>query len=459
MIILPFEILIDPYEKDYLNIYYDKIKNNVKYDYSEYNFINEYFQFKYISKATISNKKILIHIDQGIDCLLLEKNDFSFIKNYEKYIPKESDTFKNKTNDKNVDRTYKLNYWLISEKIKFLNSISKDNITDINLDFLMNKILLENNFDSYLRLGLKLLIVNQKCPNLIKQLKNNEVINNYKVTYFFNQDRGEIVIGDYPHVFFPNKYKKYQFISFYGDLRVDSYEFIINFNKIYFNMYNTTIYMSNYLRMLIYFNYGYIIGTKEYQKQIEALFFNELYNKGICFKKETNRNTIENYEMIICNKEMNIFPELYFFLNYQGNNITFQFNYQDLFLNKDNRYYFLIIFEKYSTETWKFGKVFLQKYTMVFDGDKKTIGYYDSSIKLSKKEDEKEDDSVIDKNDLKIKDNFEIIFMVVMILILIIISIVCFYLKKIYDFISKKRKANEMNDGYEYVQHQYSLFF
>ena len=44
-----------------------------------------------------------------------------------------------------------------------------------------------------------------------------------------------------------------------------------------------------------------------------------------------------------------------------------------------NRYYFMIIFEKYAGSYWIIGYPFFKKYEIVFDGDSKTVSYYNTN--------------------------------------------------------------------------------
>ena len=124
------------------------------------------------------------------------------------------------------------------------------------------------------------------------------------------------------------------------------------------------------------------------------------------------------------------FPPLEFYnkdLNY-----TFKFDHNDLFVKNNNRFQFLIIFEQYEKNNrWKFGRIFFKKFLMVFDYDKKQIGFY---IKEGKN---------------KIKNNNNNI-----IIIIIIISFIFVLILFVYKLFIKKNKrkikANELEDNYEY---------
>ena len=58
-------------------------------------------------------------------------------------------------------------------------------------------------------------------------------------------------------------------------------------------------------------------------------------------------------------------------------NYTFELNYNDLFLYRNEFYYFLIYFKVNLGDTrWFLGQIFLKKYLIVFDQEKAFLGYY-----------------------------------------------------------------------------------
>ena len=73
---------------------------------------------------------------------------------------------------------------------------------------------------------------------------------------------------------------------------------------------------------------------------------------------------------------MKNFYDLKFF--HKEFNFTFILNYNDLFKEVNGKYYFLMYFKKEGTFTFQLGKPFLKKYLMIFNQDKRTIGFYKS---------------------------------------------------------------------------------
>ena len=129
------------------------------------------------------------------------------------------------------------------------------------------------------------------------------------------------------------------------------------------------------------------------------------------------------YDYFICDSNENIsdFPSL--LLNNKELNFSFEFNYKDLFIQKDNQIYFLIVFRnEYSgIEYWILGKPFFKKYQLVFESDRKLIGIY-----IGK-----------EKNQLNV--SWIIVFVLFIILIILII-----YIINKYKNLPKKIKANEL---------------
>ena len=54
-------------------------------------------------------------------------------------------------------------------------------------------------------------------------------------------------------------------------------------------------------------------------------------------------------------------------------NITFDYN--DLFMEFNAKYYFLIVFKNFKYK-WIFGELFFKKYQVIFDKNKKIFGFY-----------------------------------------------------------------------------------
>ncbi len=90
-----------------------------------------------------------------------------------------------------------------------------------------------------------------------------------------------------------------------------------------------------------------------------------------------NKYNIIIYKIIYIynNKNINIKNiEIKFYI--KSENYYFIFNYSNLFVKIDNKYLFLII-SKINNKSWTLGKIFLQKYNLYFNQDKKMFYWKD----------------------------------------------------------------------------------
>ena len=152
-----------------------------------------------------------------------------------------------------------------------------------------------------------------------------------------------------------------------------------------------------------------------------------------------------------CNKSKNFninelkkFPTLYF--EHKELNYTFELSYKDLFIEKDDKYFFLVGAENNNNQNWFLTCIFLKKYQFAFNPDSKKISFYDKKINI---EEENKSQKIINNNNQK----FLVIALIIIswILFIIIGIILGKFLYKKYD---KKKRANELEDNYEYISNK-----
>ena len=211
--------------------------------------------------------------------------------------------------------------------------------------------------------------------NLITQLKKLDFIFEYTWSIKFiendkNDLEGYLIIGDYPHIYDMNNFNEINIRTVLNNMEEKNWN--LEFKNITIN--NTSL--THYLTGIISLSTNLIIGTEEYKSKIGYMFFNKYTEKNICFDATVN----SHYFLYYCkSSEFNQsdiinFPSLNFY--HFEFNFTFTFNGSDLFLENNDYYYFLIIFDRYDYRNWNFGKVFLKKYQLFFNPDSKTISYY-----------------------------------------------------------------------------------
>ena len=125
------------------------------------------------------------------------------------------------------------------------------------------------------------------------------------------------------------------------------------------------------------------------------------------------------------------------------------FEGKDLFIETKYKFFFNIIFPYSWSESWIFGKPFLRKFPTMIDLTEKIIEIYNNKEETPNKNNGNE--PMKNKNEKNVLSTKFIVLMNLIILGLICIFSVLFY------FIGKnlnklrKRKANELNDEYDYT--------
>ena len=304
-------------------------------------------------------------------------------------------------------------------------------------------------------------------------LKSSKLIDNYYITFifddydydynyennsdYFNHDYsnifGKLIIGDCPHIFAPEKYKKDDEIKING-------EFNLKVNEIKFKN-NKSNYTEKDMVVSIKFTSAFIKGTLKYKNEIDKIFFNDLINKNICRIDYIKDNVVLSENIIyscmnsdIMKKEINDFPTIYF--EKKEYNLIFLFNYKELFKVHNNRLYFLIYFQNNTNQFWEMGELFLRKYLTSFNYDSKTISFYKTQLDaINKKTDATYSNNDSDKNkkDEYNKDKSETIRIVIeivvgVILFTVIIIFIIFFIKQKKQ---RKKRAEELNEDYDYI--------
>ena len=207
------------------------------------------------------------------------------------------------------------------------------------------------------------------------------------------------------------------------------------------------------MRAQILVDFPFIKAPRKFFDYIKKQFFEDLLKNNICHRINFTRYEIYlEYELFsfACDSSSNIFmenlknnfPEIIF--EHRKFNEHFILKKNDLFTfnsfdNNDKNLYFLIISGE-DTRDWILGIPFLKKYVISYNYDTKMVGYYADFEK------EKE----IEENDNFVQNTlFQIILIALLLIIILILGSIlqkCF--KK-----SRKKKANELDDDFEYESH------
>ena len=277
--------------------------------------------------------------------------------------------------------------------------------------------------------------------NFIRQLKKVDAINSYYFTIkYVNDTFGFLIIGDLPEKY-DIKYENLEYRDTYIVEPDSPSSWNIKFDSIYTKHPNNTE-VNNLGSYTAYFriDLGVTIGSEEYRKEFLNNFMSEQINDGKCVEKY-----VSYYYVYYCNNTVDFskMKNLYFYnkiLNY-----SFEFTYKDLFYyNKlDNKYYFLVEFERNNYNgRWLIGEFFFKKYQLIFNQDIKKIGIYTGNNNNKKANSKK-------KNWLK-RNKWYLILIIFLFILLIALAFLTYFIIK--NKPSRKKKANELiDDDYEYT--------
>ena len=308
-----------------------------------------------------------------------------------------------------------------------------------NLKYMLTK---ESKFNSDGVLGLQILDNDGKVwgYNLIPQLKDKHIIE--KECFFFNfennSNNGELIIGQYPHLIdkYKNIYHEEQFQK--TSVFIPSYDqyFDFKFRSVFWN--GTEIGSLSVGHVEI--ESGIIIGSMEFS-DASWDFFAPHMRKKRCVIVDVH----VLYQSYICDDyedfDITKFPNIEFYVN--DADYRFILTYEDIFIKKDGKIYFMVCFNKIGYDkTWNLGNMFLKRNMIVFDMDKKIMGFYNKNIEYN---------SSTNYHDNNMNNNNKIIclFIIIIIATLVIIGLVAFI---IINFVYRKRKKKvyELDEDYDY---------
>ena len=230
----------------------------------------------------------------------------------------------------------------------------------------------------------------------------------------------------------------------------DSLNWAIYFDRIfYYGKINESIeYIStNNTKAEFLIDINYIISDIQYYEDIKKYYFQKFFDNNTCYEEKMKKNEKYIY-MIICNinfkDNMKTFPAIYFYNEQLF--FAFNLNYNDLFYEYSGKIYFLVIRKEDITNYWQIGKIFLKKYPLMFDYDKKIVSYVHLNKGWNPKKHNKNPDKLLkDKTNNKNKNINKEYTIYIFLLIGIIIGIIIG--RRIWNK-KKKLKANELEEQY-----------
>ena len=331
---------------------------NIKFNYTNYTFYNPF-----LSKSLHRNKNI----------------------NYKEEFREVTDVFYFITNEEDINNIYQKD-----------NNIEENFKPYLYLNCFLSNWYFSDNYTGILGLGRN--SSNYPQYNFMKELRAKSVINNsiWSVDFnnsnneFIDYEKGNLILGEFPHVYNPSRYKSenYYKIKLYED-----YFNINNNNDWFIKIENSYILKEGEVRTSSnYINYiNIIFGLYTMQapyflfEQLKSLFFEKYFNKKICQYQKVLKDNEEKI-IIFCSKknfgknEQKLFPKIIFYIKNYSEIIQLELNNTDVFVTKNDKVYFMINFDLNGRQDLiKVGQIFLHKYKMVFDYDNEEIGIYISN--------------------------------------------------------------------------------
>ena len=283
--------------------------------------------------------------------------------------------------------------------------------------------------------------------NFVEQLKSNELIDfSFWMINYTTEYEGNLILGEWPHIIDSIYFNEKEFYYSHPYLYTPMKELGLRFNDITFQNNNFRPHLECYFR----YELNYIKGIDYYENMLDK-YFNESIINRTCFKKNI-KNSYRGYNFYYCNKEkyknyIKLFPPLIF--EHDELNYTFELNYKDLFIEKDDNYILMVFFDSSRGQTyWHFGKPFLKKYRFLINQDSKLVGFYKNIYNNEIDNNNNGDNKNSDENSSfqKHKLVLIIIFLILGCCLLLLIGI---FIGK-YFFKNKKTRLNVIDEEYDY---------
>ena len=247
---------------------------------------------------------------------------------------------------------------------------------------------------------------NYGIKNLPLSFKSNKIIkNNNYITFLYNKNQSFMLIGDPPHITYPNLFS----IKTYKE--IDNYKLKSEYNRYYMkNLNNWSIKLDQiYIGNESYINEDKIIGqfSLDYIPFIVPMDLYKKYlskgldyyiAKNICHQKSRPLNNKFAHSIINDKKQTFIFiycdknkienlTEFYeqvpeFTFSNRELNKTFKFEAKNLIIEEDNFLVLMIMPDLFNKNFISLGKMFMEKYLFCFNYDRNTIGFYDEVINI-----------------------------------------------------------------------------
>ena len=295
-------------------------------------------------------------------------------------------------------------------------------------------------FDETGHIGLKMSPANLDKNNFlsydfISQLKSRELIDS-KYFYFkynlINENEfkyeGYLLIGATPHEYEKSEiFQEKNFYEIYANIDI---ELNTRWNLFFPEVKYNDIVMSKNDLCEFSTTFGFIAAPLSFIN-----IYDKFFNRSGCYGEYNGEDGEKNYLYLYCDDTVDIKEFKNIVFTTKNKEVNFVLTYKDLFRKIGKYNYFLILFNEDINE-WIFGHIFLNKYTIVFNPEKKTIGYYYNTENN-------------DENNNNNKNNIFIIFIILSVVLLIVVLgllVYIFYFRPRY----RKIRPYELEENFDY---------
>ena len=402
VIIIPFKREISLIKNDNPQSFYNFITNN-----------------NMISNINIGNP------NQNIEFSIKFDEPYFYIKNKNQngdYNENISSSYKKINEIILIDELFKFKSAILSNETFYFSNEKNKEIKIENLQFLIPK-----NEEKKVEKGAIGLFYKDisliKNKTFITQLKDLNKINSYCFTFQYeNEFNGKLYIGNYLHIF-NEIYDGNNFIYCHPGRISMVYSWDIKFENITFGNKLITSIKTCFFNATL----NGILSNFILDNILKENFFNIYLSNNSCFEYFSDDGV---YKFYICDDYINLDNFSILSFKHKELNFSFIFNGEDLFIRKNGKLYFKIIFNVYTEIIWQLGQTFLQKYQFTFDEDRKIFGFY--------------------KNIIKNSDTFYFLYIIITTLVIIYIGLIyVLYNNTIFKY--RKIRANELEDNFEYI--------
>jgi len=406
------------YSNSYIIIPFQELKNDDIYDFKnveelldELSYLKLYSEF-YMG---VYPKKLPVFFKKDIDYFYLGENKEDNLISKDNYNPISSTDSKQLTNE--IFNFTNKHYLLLSCTFNFLmtegdlKTIYKDDKGQIDANnyltfeniklFYQTKDSIINNYAGYM--GFSYPNDNYDNTNFVKELKEKGLITNTVWSVYFpdiDEDtckKGNIIIGEYPHIYKPELFKKEEFYKmklfksndteYAWKINVDSVSIL---KKYYEDTDKKELGLScDYIKSIsIEFGSYMMYAPKRLFEQLKEHYFDYFFDNGICDYKKIKTDE-DKLIIVYCDKKLfevkdqMYFPSIYIDIQKLGG--TFELSYKEVFMTQKDKVYFMIAFSSKEIESnIKLGQIFLYKYQFTFNYENLEIGVYKNYIDSQK---------------------------------------------------------------------------